>query len=70
MRVTVDWDLCESNGVCEMQAPEIFEVGDDDFLHLHREDVPPELAEKARAAELGCPRQAITLVADDRVAES
>jgi ferredoxin len=28
MRVIVDPDLCEGNGVCEHIAPEMFRVGD------------------------------------------
>jgi ferredoxin len=61
MKVNVDYGLCESNGVCVAHAPEIFEIRDDDFLYLLQEDVPPELAEAAEAAVVGCPRQAIRL---------
>jgi ferredoxin len=62
MRVEVDYELCEGNGVCVAHAPEIFDLRDDDRLYLHREDVPPELAERAQAAVTGCPRQALGLV--------
>ncbi len=41
MRVKVDYDLCESNAVCARLVPEVFEVGDDDRLHLTQER-PPE----------------------------
>ena len=32
MRVILDRDLCESNGVCEGLAPEVFRINDDDEL--------------------------------------
>ena len=32
MRIEVDWDLCESNGVCMGIIPEVFQLGDDDML--------------------------------------
>ena len=32
MRIEVDWDLCESNGVCMGIIPEVFHLGDDDML--------------------------------------
>ena len=32
MRVVVDRDLCESNGLCMAAAPEVFELQDDDTL--------------------------------------
>jgi ferredoxin len=61
MRVIVDFDACESNGLCMQQAPEVFEVRDDDFLYVLQEE-PPEAARDAvlRAASV-CPKQAITI---------
>ena len=37
MRVVVDWDLCESNGLCMAAAPEVFELQDDDTLMILQE---------------------------------
>ena len=34
MKIKVDFDLCESNALCEALAPEVFELDDDDFLQL------------------------------------
>ena len=34
MKIKVDFDLCETNGLCEGIAPEVFELDDDDFLQL------------------------------------
>ncbi len=34
MKIKVDFDLCESNALCEAMAPDVFELDDDDFLQL------------------------------------
>lgn len=61
MRVVVDYDLCESNGVCESLAPEVFEVGEDDNLYLLQEEPPEHLRKHVEAAVDGCPKQALRL---------
>ncbi len=61
MRVVVDFDLCESNALCMAEAPEIFEVRDDDFLYVLQENPPEELRQKAVQAMQVCPKQAITI---------
>jgi ferredoxin len=37
VRIVVDWDLCESNGLCMAAAPEVFELQDDDTLMILQE---------------------------------
>jgi ferredoxin len=59
MKVEVDWDLCESNGVCMGIAPEVFDLGDDDMLTVLQPEVTPENEEQIRDAIRQCPRQAI-----------
>ena len=61
MKVVVDYDLCESNAVCMAIAPEVFEVGDDDFLYVLDENPPEELRSKMEEAVRRCPKQAISL---------
>jgi ferredoxin len=61
MRVTVDPDLCEANGVCANLVPEVFELDDDDNLHITAGDVPAELADKVRLAVQSCPKMALSL---------
>ena len=61
MRIVVDFDLCESNALCMAEAPEIFEVRDDDFLYVLQENPPESLREKAIKAAQVCPKQAITI---------
>ena len=61
-KIEVDWGLCESNGVCMGINPEIFELGDDDMLTVHQEEVTPENEADVREAVRQCPRQAISIV--------
>ena len=61
MKVGVDFDLCESNGLCEALAPDVFELDDDDFLQLHKEQIGDEDLESVRRAVAACPRTAISL---------
>ena len=61
MRVIVDFDLCESNAVCMREAPEVFEVRDDDFLYVLVDEPGEELRDKVKAAERLCPKAAIRI---------
>ncbi len=61
MKVIVDYDLCEANAVCMQQAPEIFEVDDEDNLNVLQEEVPERLREKLEDAVRLCPRQALRI---------
>ncbi|OBI86781.1 ferredoxin [Mycobacterium asiaticum] len=62
MRIEVDWELCESNGVCMGIIPEVFQLGDDDMLTVLQPEVTPENEELVRDAVRQCPRQAISIV--------
>lgn len=61
MRVVVDFDLCESNALCMGEAPEVFEVRDDDFLYILDENPPEQLRSKVEAAAAVCPKTAISI---------
>jgi ferredoxin len=61
VRVVVDWDLCESNGLCMAAAPEVFELQDDDTLLILKETPDESLREKVSDAIRACPKQAISL---------
>jgi ferredoxin len=60
-KIKVDWDLCESNGVCMGIIPEVFQLEDDDTLTILQEDVTPENEAQVRDAVRQCPRQAISI---------
>jgi len=61
MRVTVDRDLCEANGVCAGLVPAVFRLDDEDELHITDGEVPPELAAQVRYAVQSCPKTALKL---------
>jgi ferredoxin len=61
MRVVVDWDSCESNAICMFEAPEVFEVRDDDNLYLLMEEIPETLRAKVEEAVRRCPKRALSL---------
>lgn len=62
MKVKVDFDLCESNALCEALAPEVFELDDDDYLMIKQEDVTDENRANVEKAIAACPRSAISMV--------
>jgi ferredoxin len=61
MRVEVDWDRCESNGLCMAAAPEVFELQDDDSLEILQETPPESQRAVVDDAVRVCPKQAISL---------
>lgn len=62
MKVRVDHDLCEGNGRCEIEAPAVFEVRDDDISYVLVDEVPESEREATDRAIRVCPRQAIAWV--------
>jgi ferredoxin len=61
VRVEVDRDACEANAVCAGLVPEVFEVDDEDQLHIHGTEVPAGLADAVRHAVRSCPKAALRL---------
>lgn len=61
MKIVVDWELCESNGLCAAAAPELFMVSDDDKLEVLQDQPDPSEHAAAKAAARSCPKQAIAL---------
>ena len=62
MRVVVDYDRCESNGLCMALAPEVFEIRDDDMMYLLVDDPAERSEAKVREAVRTCPKQALSLL--------
>ena len=60
-KIEVDFGLCESNGVCMGIIPEVFDLDDQDYLHVLQEDVTPENEQQISEAVRQCPRQAISV---------
>ena len=61
MRVVVDREKCEANGICETLAPGTFRVNDDDVLDILTEVVSEDERPDVEAAVYRCPKQALRL---------
>lgn len=63
MKIIVDRQRCDGNGVCMGIAPEVFDVDDDLVLHV-AENIPedPELRARVRQSVTSCPILALKLV--------
>jgi ferredoxin len=60
-KLVVDWALCDGNGVCTIEAPELLAMNDQDQLVVLSESFGPELEAKAEAAVRACPKQALRI---------
>jgi ferredoxin len=63
MKVNVDWDLCDGNGVCAIEAPTVFQMDDDDELHVLKENIDDSERAAVESAVRVCPKRALTLQA-------
>jgi ferredoxin len=62
MKVVVDLDACAAHGDCVVEAPEIFDIGDDDeVVSVLLEEPGEALRSKAQAAADACPMAAIRI---------
>ena len=61
-KINVDYDLCESNALCEALAPDHFMVDDNDNLQILDERVTEENQELIEQAVAICPKSAISIV--------
>ena len=61
MKVAVDRDLCEGHARCVEAAPAVFEIDDDDEMHILNENPGEEQRRGIEAAVANCPRQALSL---------
>lgn len=60
MKVSVDLDTCDGNGVCMSICHEVFEVAEDG-VHVLQDEPGEEFRQQLKGAEVSCPTQAITV---------
>jgi ferredoxin len=60
-KLVVEWALCDGNGVCTIEAPELLAINDQDELVVLSDTFGPELEAKAQAAVRVCPKQALRI---------
>jgi ferredoxin len=61
-RIEVDRDRCLGTGGCEVLAPDVFELGDDGVLVVHREEPDERELRDVRGAAAQCPTRALSLI--------
>lgn len=60
MRVQVDASQCQGHGLCQMTAPQVFGLRDEDgHAYPIAEEVDGDLADAARNGADACPERAI-----------
>jgi ferredoxin len=62
MRIVLDLSKCTGLGMCEAEAPDLFQVEDDGSLAILVEEPTAEQRERAEAACEACPTEALSLV--------
>jgi ferredoxin len=63
-KVKVDYDLCESNALCEAIAPDVFRIDDNDDLQVDDPTVTDENRDRIEKAVAACPKAALSIVED------
>ena len=61
MKIVVDFELCQSHGLCTQAAPELFEIRDDGFLYILDENPGEPLRAQLERAVRECPTSAIAI---------
>ena len=64
MRIVVDYVKCTGLGMCEAEAPDLFEVGADGGLTVLSQCPAADRRAAAAAAVESCPTEALSLVED------
>ena len=65
MKVRVDRRVCVGHGRCQEFAPEVYTEDERGHCLIEREEISPELEERARLGAGNCPEKAITIFEDE-----
>ncbi|HLH28449.1 MAG TPA: (4Fe-4S)-binding protein [Acidimicrobiales bacterium] len=65
MRIVLDTDLCQGHGVCESEAPGIFELGKSPPVRLLEERPPEARRTEVEAAVRFCPTSALRIIEEE-----
>lgn len=61
MKIIVDWKMCEGNGACVIEAPEIFDLDDEGELVVLKETPSEDQRAELEAAVRMCPKHALRI---------
>jgi ferredoxin len=64
MKVTVDPDLCEANALCVAEAPDVFDLSDDEVVSIVLPKPPADMESAVTDAVTARPKQALRMIAD------
>jgi len=64
LRIVVDMDLCQGHGVCESEAPDLFEVDRDRKVAVLDEHPGEDQRKALELAVRYCPTHALSIVED------
>jgi ferredoxin len=64
LKIVVDASLCEVNGTCALAAPSVFEIGDDDEMHVLSPQPSASELPQVQEAVRRCPKGALALESD------
>ena len=53
---------CEGHALCQLAAPDVYDLDDDGLVHLLHEQVPEALEARAEAGARVCPVAALSIV--------
>ncbi|TDC46193.1 ferredoxin [Actinomadura sp. KC345] len=62
MRIEVDLDLCQGHAMCEIEAPDVFEVPPKGKVRILDDEPPEDVRAEVKAAVRYCPTQALRLL--------
>jgi ferredoxin len=65
MRVSVDIDLCQGHGVCESEAPTVFELGKNPKVTILTDNPDQALRAAVESAVRFCPTSALHITEEE-----
>ncbi|MGM7666563.1 ferredoxin [Microbacterium sp. A93] len=66
MRINLDRNVCQGHGLCQMNAPHLFTLSEEDGLAIQPSNpIPQEYEEEGRLAVASCPEFALSLIEED-----
>jgi ferredoxin len=65
MRVSVDLDLCQGHGVCESEAPDVFELAKNATVTILDDTPADSLRTGVEAAVRFCPTSALRITEEE-----
>jgi len=61
MRAEINVETCQGIGMCELHAPEVFEVTNRGYATVLAAEIPPDQVEAVRLAAAKCPTDSILI---------